>query len=114
MLAAALVAIAYGILSFILFEERGFRNPYMHAAKFGIGLIAICLTFYSGMFQLYLGWSAAISSLLLLGFCILDFRGMNLMLGLISVCASAGASYLLLRDVDIRTKRKEILQREWR
>jgi hypothetical protein len=113
MLAVLLVAIAYGLLSFMLFEERDFRNPFLHAAKFGIGLLTIVPIFYSRLFQLYMGWSTAVASVLLLGFCILDFRGTDLLFGMISVCAGAGASYLLLLDREVRMKRKDILRREW-
>lgn len=113
-MAALSVAIAHGLLSFMLFSERDYRNPFLHAAKFGIGLLVIVPIFYSGMFQLYMGWSTAVASVLLLGFCILDFRGTDLLFGMIAVCAGAGASYLLLLDCEVRMKRREILRREWR
>jgi hypothetical protein len=113
-IAALLIAVAYGLLSFMLFMERGFRDPFLYAAKFGIGLLAIVPIFFSGLFQLYMGWSTAVASVLLAGFCILDFRGADLLFGVTSVCAGASASYLLLRDSEVRTKRKEILRREWR
>lgn len=113
MLAALSLAIAYGLLSFMLFKERDFANPFLHATKFGIGLLVIVPIFYSGMFQLYMGWSTAVASVLLLGFCILDYQGTDLLFGMISVCAGAGASYLLLLDREVKMKRKEILRKEW-